>query len=60
MVHGFHGESPHGIAIELQDPDDTIRGFIDVLVVQERLWILTVESKRTSISIPAALPQLLA
>ncbi|WP_228040553.1 hypothetical protein [Nodosilinea sp. LEGE 07088] len=28
--------------------------------MQERLWILTVESKRTSISVPAALPQLLA
>lgn len=28
--------------------------------MQERLRILTVESKRTSISVPAALPQLLA
>lgn len=56
----FRLKSPHGIAIELQDPDETVRGFIDVLVVQGRLWILTVESKRTSISVPAALPQLLA
>lgn len=56
----FRLKSPHGIAIELQDPDETIRGFIDVLVLQERLWILTVESKRASISVPAALPQLLA
>jgi type I site-specific restriction endonuclease len=39
---------------------DTIRGFIDVLLVQERLWIFVVESKRTSIPVPAALPQLLA
>ncbi|MEM9161691.1 MAG: type I restriction endonuclease subunit R [Cyanobacteria bacterium P01_F01_bin.4] len=52
--------SPYGIAIELEDPDETIRGFIDTLVVQERLWILVVESKRTSIPVPAALPQLLA
>jgi hypothetical protein len=56
----FRIKSPHGISLELQDPIETIRGFIDVLVVQERLWILTVESKRTSISVPAALPQLLA
>lgn len=28
--------------------------------MQERLWILVVESKRTSIPVPAALPQLLA
>ncbi|MFP4299349.1 MAG: type I restriction endonuclease subunit R [Spirulinaceae cyanobacterium] len=56
----FRLKSPHGIALELEDPIDTIRGFIDVLVVQEQLWILTVESKRTSISVPAAFPQLLA
>jgi hypothetical protein len=56
----FRLKSPHGIALELEDPDEMIRGFIDVLVVQERLWILTVESKRTSISVPAAFPQLLA
>ncbi|MFM7449224.1 MAG: type I restriction endonuclease [Leptolyngbyaceae cyanobacterium] len=56
----FRLKSPYGIALELEDPEETIRGFIDVLVLQERLWILTVESKRTSISVPAALPQLLA
>lgn len=56
----FRLKSPYGIAIKLQDPDETVRGFIDVLVLQGRLWILTVESKRTSISVPAALPQLLA
>lgn len=56
----FRLKSPCGIALELEDPDESIRGFIDVLVLQERLWILTVESKRTSISIPAAFPQLLA
>lgn len=56
----FRVKSPYGVALELQEPDETIRGFIDVLVLQEQLWILTVESKRTSISVPAALPQLLA
>ena len=56
----FHLKSPYGIALDLEDPDETIRGFIDVLVLQEKLWILTVESKRTSISVPAAFPQLLA
>jgi hypothetical protein len=56
----FRLKSPYGIALELEDPEETIRGFIDVLVLQERLWILTVASKRTSISVPAALPQLLA
>ena len=56
----FRLKSPYGVALELEDPVEVIRGFIDVLVLQERLWILTVESKRTSISVPAALPQLLS
>ncbi len=56
----FRIRSPYGVALELDDPDETIRGFIDTLVVQEKLWILVVESKRTSIPVPAALPQLLA
>ena len=56
----FHLKSPYGISLELRDPIETIRGFIDVLVIQKHLWILTVESKRSSISIPAAFPQLLA
>jgi len=56
----YRVKSPYGIALELQDPEETIKGFIDVLVLQEQLWILTVESKRTSISVPAAFPQLLA
>jgi hypothetical protein len=41
----FHVKSPYGISLELEDPTETIRGVIDVLVLQERLWILTVESK---------------
>lgn len=56
----FHVKSPYGIALDLSDPIETISGFIDILVLQDRLWILTVESKRTSISVPAAFPQLLA
>jgi hypothetical protein len=56
----FRVRAPHGIDLEWHDPDQTVRGFIDTLVVQERLWVLVVESKRTSISVPAALPQLLA
>ena len=56
----FRLKSPYGVALELEDPVEVIRGFIDVLVLQERLWVLTVESKRTSISVPAAFPQLLS
>ncbi|HBL13518.1 MAG TPA: type I restriction endonuclease subunit R [Cyanobacteria bacterium UBA11162] len=56
----FRIRSPYGISLELDDPEEIIRGFIDTLVVQEQLWILVVESKRTSIPVPAAFPLLLA
>lgn len=56
----FRLKSPYGIALELEDPIEVIRGFVDVLVLQERFWVLTVESKQTSISVPAAFPQLLS
>ncbi len=56
----FRLKSPYGVSLELEDPDEIIRGFIDTLIVQEHLWIMVVESKRTSIPVPAALPQLLA
>jgi hypothetical protein len=52
--------SPQSVAIAIDDPDERIAGLIDVLVVQEQFWILVVESKRTSIPIPAAFPQILA
>jgi hypothetical protein len=52
--------SPHGVDLELVNPDETVKGFIDTLVVSDRLWVLSVESKRTSIPVPAALPQLLS
>lgn len=57
----FQIRSPESIELVLEDPDQTvIRGLIDVLVVQSGLWVLVVESKRTSIPVTAALPQILA
>ena len=56
----FKIRSPEAVEIILEEPDKIIKGMIDVLVVQEQLWILVVESKRTSIPVTAALPQILA
>jgi hypothetical protein len=52
--------SPYGITLEIEEPEETIRGFIDTLIVQQKLWIFVVESKRNSIPVTAAIPQLLA
>jgi len=52
--------SPYGIELEIPDPQETIRGFIDALVIHEQLWVLVVESKRNGISLVGAMPQLLS
>jgi hypothetical protein len=46
------------VEILLEDEDELLRGRIDTLVIQNRLWVLVVESKR-SISFEAAIPQAL-
>jgi hypothetical protein len=46
------------VEILLEDDDELLRGRIDTLVIQNRLWVLVVESKR-SISFEAAIPQAL-
>jgi hypothetical protein len=56
----YRMHSPYGITLELDNSEEILRGFIDMLVIQHKLWILVVESKRTSISVLAAIPQLLA
>ncbi len=50
------------VEIVLDDDDDeveTLRGRIDVLVLQHRFWVTLLESKRTTISEMSALPQTL-
>lgn len=46
---------------EIEDERDRVyQGRIDALVVQDYLWIVLVESKRTSFNVTLALPQALA
>jgi hypothetical protein len=56
----FQIRSPYGVELELVNPNESVKGFIDTLVISNQLWVLSVESKRTSIPVPAALPQLLS
>jgi hypothetical protein len=57
----FRLRSETSIRIEIADEEDKIyQGRIDSLVVQNHLWIVLVEAKRTSFSIDVALPQTLA
>ena len=57
----FKIKSPESVELIIEDADKTIiRGLIDVLVVKNSLWVLVIESKRNSIPVAAALPQILA
>ncbi|OUC13890.1 MAG: type I restriction endonuclease subunit R [Alkalinema sp. CACIAM 70d] len=57
----FHLRSEASIRLEIADENDKIyQGRIDSLILQEHLWIVLVESKRTSFNVEVALPQALA
>jgi hypothetical protein len=58
----FKIRSEASVEIVFDEEDDeveTLRGRIDVLVVQNKFWIALLESKRTTISVMSALPQTL-
>jgi hypothetical protein len=55
----FRAEVP--VSIEaLGDQDEILRGRIDALVLQEKLWIVLIESKKTTFDLELAIPQTLA
>ena len=47
------------IAISLEDEGKIVRGRIDVLVLQDQLWVLVVESKEAGFSLKSAIAQAL-
>lgn len=56
----FAIQSEVAVQLSIADEETTIEGKIDILVLQEQLWIMCIESKRVAVSIEAGLPQLLA
>jgi hypothetical protein len=47
------------VEIFLEDEDEIIKGYIDVLTLKDDLWVLVIESKRTQVDVMSALSQLL-
>ena len=47
------------VELVLDDGEEILRGRIDVLVLQNQLWIMVLESKKTTLSVWSALPQAL-
>jgi predicted type IV restriction endonuclease len=56
----FRLETETGLEIATEDEGMVIRGRIDVLVLNDRLWLLVIESKRSDFAVTRAVPQALA
>ncbi|WP_008317519.1 type I restriction enzyme HsdR N-terminal domain-containing protein [Leptolyngbya sp. PCC 6406] len=56
----FRVRTEASVQITLDDGEDVLRGRIDVLVLQETLWVVVVEAKKNTLSAWSALPQTLA
>jgi len=48
------------VQLNLDDGEEILQGRIDVLVLQNQLWVIVLESKKTTLSVWSALPQTLA
>ena len=55
----FYLATEKAIELAVKDNEEIVRGRIDVLVVQQQLWLLVVESKKASFSLLEAIPQAL-
>lgn len=55
----FYIRGEESIEISAEDEKEVIRGRIDILVIQEKFWLLVIESKRSSFSLLEAIPQAL-
>lgn len=56
----FRVNGEMSIAVSAEDEGVIIRGSIDVLVVQDQLWVTTIEAKNSQFSISKAIPHTLA
>ncbi|MBH8552014.1 type I restriction endonuclease subunit R [Nostocaceae cyanobacterium CENA357] len=56
----FEIETETSIEISAEDEGFIVKGNIDVLVIQKRLWVLVIESKSSKFDVMTALPQALA
>jgi predicted type IV restriction endonuclease len=55
----FFVRAEESIAISIEDRDQVIKGQIDLLVVQDALWVVVIEAKHSAFNVMVALPQVL-
>ncbi|BAB77406.1 type I restriction endonuclease (plasmid) [Anabaena sp. FACHB-709] len=56
----FRIKAESSVDLVLDDGEEVLRGRIDVLILQNQLWVMVLESKKTTLSIWSAVPQALA
>jgi hypothetical protein len=56
----FRVRAEESVQLTLNDGEEVLQGRIDVLVLFNQLWVAVLESKKTALSVWAALPQTLA
>ncbi|MEG4072680.1 type I restriction enzyme HsdR N-terminal domain-containing protein [Microcoleus sp. Pol14C2] len=56
----FKMKAEAAIEIAIDDGEETLRGRIDILILQNQLWVIVLECKKSTISTRSALPQALA
>ena len=56
----FRVRAEESVRLALDDGEEVLQGRIDVLVLLNQLWVVVLESKKTALSVWAALPQTLA
>jgi hypothetical protein len=56
----FRVRAEESVQLTLDDGEEVLQGWIDVLVLLNQLWVVVLESKKTALSVWTALPQTLA
>ena len=56
----FRIKAEESVDVLVDDGEEILRGRIDVLVLQNRFWVVVLESKKTTLSVLSAVPQALA
>ena len=56
----FRIKTETGVSLKMEDEGIVIRGRIDVLVLNQKFWLLVIESKRSDFAVTRAIPQALS
>lgn len=55
----FEIDGEPSVQIFVEAEDEIVKGNIDILILQDRVWILAIESKRNALSLELGIPQAL-